>query len=65
MTNGKRSLTIKGYGKSTVSKDTSDYSLEMVNRCMKELLDHCGREQAVWVGHDWGAVAVWSFAAVS
>ena len=39
-----------------------DYALEHAVADMLELLDALGREQAVWVGHDWGAPVVWSLA---
>lgn len=29
---------------------------------MVALLGHLGRDEAVWIGHDWGCGAVWSFA---
>lgn len=54
-----------GYGRSTVSNKPEDYSLESVNSIMGALLAHLNRDSAIWIGHDWGAVAVWSFAAVS
>ncbi|KAF3024379.1 hypothetical protein E8E14_014351 [Neopestalotiopsis sp. 37M] len=52
-----------GYGQSTTGGSVENYSLECVNQKMLSLLAHCGYESAVWIGHDWGAVAVWSFAA--
>jgi pimeloyl-ACP methyl ester carboxylesterase len=55
---------MSGYGRSTVSSTLEHYSLENVNRKMAELLSLLGNDKAVWVGHDWGAVAVWCFAAV-
>ncbi|KAF2159597.1 hypothetical protein M409DRAFT_60666 [Zasmidium cellare ATCC 36951] len=51
-----------GYGGSSARKKTEDYSLESINNGMVALLEHLGREDAVWVGHDWGCGAVWSFA---
>lgn len=29
---------------------------------MAALLAHLGKEAAIWIGHDWGSAAVWSFA---
>jgi len=51
-----------GYGRSTARKVIEDYSQEEINTAMLELLNHVKREKAVWIGHDWGAPAVWSFA---
>jgi hypothetical protein len=39
-----------GYARSTVSKIAEDYSLESVNEIMVDLLAHCEREKAIWVG---------------
>ncbi|CZT19751.1 uncharacterized protein RCC_05606 [Ramularia collo-cygni] len=51
-----------GYGGSTARKVTEDYSLEQINLGMVALIDHLGRDKAIWIGHDWGCGAVWSFA---
>ncbi|SMQ54626.1 unnamed protein product [Zymoseptoria tritici ST99CH_3D7] len=51
-----------GYGKSSTRKKTEDYSMEQVNSGMVALIDHLGRDEAIWIGHDWGCGAVWSFA---
>ena len=53
----------RGYGRSVVSKDRADYALERHVADMLALLAHLDRDQAVWIGHDWGAGLVWSFAA--
>jgi soluble epoxide hydrolase/lipid-phosphate phosphatase len=53
---------MRGYGRSTVHKESSAYTLEAVVGDMIELLDAHDREQAIWVGHDWGAPLVWSIA---
>ncbi|KAK3699819.1 hypothetical protein LTR37_016234 [Vermiconidia calcicola] len=52
-----------GYGKSTADKDLDDYTQENINLGMLALLDHLGRDQAIWIAHDWGCGAAWSFAA--
>ena len=54
---------MRGYGRSTVHAKTSDYTMAEITRDMVELIDHLGRDQAVWVGHDWGSPVVWSLAA--
>jgi pimeloyl-ACP methyl ester carboxylesterase len=53
---------MRGYGRSSVHGQQSDYAVEHTVRDMIELLDSLGREQAVWVGHDWGAPVVWDIA---
>lgn len=52
-----------GYGHSTVSRDIRAYSLEVLVGDLLNLLSHLEREQAVWVGHDWGSGIVWALAA--
>lgn len=53
---------MRGYGESSVPSDPTQYELRQIVADMIELIDHRGREQAVWVGHDWGAPVVWSIA---
>jgi pimeloyl-ACP methyl ester carboxylesterase len=53
---------MRGYGRSSVYRRHEDYALEHAVADMLELLASLGREQAVWVGHDWGAPVVWSIA---
>ena len=53
---------MRGYGRSTVYPQPSDYALEHSVRDMLELLDTLGQEKAVWVGHDWGSPVVWDIA---
>ena len=53
---------MRGYGRSSVYGQHSDYAVEHAVRDMIELLDSLGREKAVWVGHDWGAPVVWDIA---
>ena len=40
---------------SSVYPQQGDYAQEHIVRDMLELLEAVGREEAVWVGHDWGA----------
>ncbi|MBN8903417.1 MAG: alpha/beta fold hydrolase [Rhodospirillales bacterium] len=54
---------IRGYGRSSIYPRHDDYALRPIVADMLELLDSTGREQAVWIGHDWGAPVVWSIAA--
>jgi pimeloyl-ACP methyl ester carboxylesterase len=53
---------MRGYGRSTVHPELSDYSLEQITADMIDLLDGLGRKKAIWVGHDWGSPVVWSLA---
>ena len=53
---------MRGYGRSSVYDQPSDYAQEHIVRDMLDLLDSLGREKAVWVGHDWGSPVVWNIA---
>jgi pimeloyl-ACP methyl ester carboxylesterase len=53
---------MRGYGRSSVYPRHEDYALEHAVADMLELLASLGREQALWVGHDWGAPVVWGIA---
>src|SRR5271166_5588900 len=53
---------MRGYGRSSVYFQPSDYAQQLVVRDMLELLDALGGERAVWVGHDWGSPVVWNLA---
>jgi soluble epoxide hydrolase / lipid-phosphate phosphatase len=53
---------MRGYGQSDAPDTLQAYVLEHIVADMLELLDAVGGEQAVWVGHDWGAPVVWSIA---
>lgn len=53
---------MRGYGRSS-TYDTSDaFAQEHIVVDMVELIDHLGRDRAVWVGHDWGSPVVWNLA---
>ena len=53
---------MRGYGRSSVYNQHSDYAQELIVGDMIALLDSLGREKAVWVGHDWGSPVVWNVA---
>jgi pimeloyl-ACP methyl ester carboxylesterase len=53
---------MRGYGRSSTYPRHEDYALEHTVQDMLELLDSLGRDQAVWIGHDWGSPVVWSLA---
>ena len=54
---------LRGYGRSSVYPRHEDYALQSIVGDMLALLDHLGRERAIWIGHDWGSPVVWSLAA--
>lgn len=53
----------RGYGRSVVSKDRESYRLEQHSADLLALLHHLERDDAIWIGHDWGAGLVWAYAA--
>jgi pimeloyl-ACP methyl ester carboxylesterase len=53
---------MRGYGRSSVPGRQEDYAQAEIVTDMIELLDALGREQAVWIGHDWGSPVVWNIA---
>lgn len=53
---------MRGYGRSSTYDSTDAFAQELIVADMIELLDHLGRDQAVWVGHDWGSPVVWNLA---
>ncbi len=52
----------RGYGRSTRPDDVPAYAIEHLTADLAGLLDHFGYEQALFVGHDWGAIVVWNMA---
>ena len=53
---------MRGYGRSSVYPTHADYALRHSVADMRDLLASLGRDQAIWIGHDWGAPVVWSLA---
>ena len=53
---------MRGYGNSTVHRAPGSYAQEHLVGDMLTLLDHLGRDNAVWIGHDWGSPTVWNLA---
>ncbi|XOV82845.1 MAG: alpha/beta fold hydrolase [bacterium] len=53
---------MRGYGQSSLYPRHEDYALRESVQDMLELLQALGKDQAVWVGHDWGSPVVWSLA---
>lgn len=52
----------RGYGRSSRPADVAAYDIEHLTGDLVALLDHYGHEEAVFVGHDWGAIVVWNLA---
>jgi pimeloyl-ACP methyl ester carboxylesterase len=61
---GFRTLTpdMRGYGGSSRPERIEDYDMPTLCADLAGLLDAVGAEDAVFVGHDWGASVVWQFA---
>ena len=53
---------MRGYGRSSVYREHSEYAQQRIVADMVGLLDHLGRERALWIGHDWGSPVVWNLA---
>lgn len=52
----------RGYAGSSCPADTNDYDAEHLTADVCALLDDVGADQAVIVGHDWGALVAWHMA---
>ncbi|NDI87651.1 alpha/beta fold hydrolase [Undibacterium crateris] len=52
----------RGYGNSAQPTDVSAYDLAHLTGDLVALLDHFGYNDAIVVGHDWGANVVWGMA---
>src|SRR5688572_3337231 len=52
----------RGYGRTTRPEAIDDYDIVHLTDDLIALLDELGHEQAVFVGHDWGALVVWPLA---
>ena len=52
----------RGYGHSAIPDAVEDYDIEHLCGDLLGLLDHFGFADAVFVGHDWGAIVVWNLA---
>ncbi len=52
----------RGYGNSSRPGDVADYDIEHLSGDLIGLLDHFGYQDAIFVGHDWGAAVVWGLA---
>ncbi|MCU1394782.1 MAG: epoxide hydrolase [Ilumatobacteraceae bacterium] len=52
----------RGYGSSSVPAAVADYGIRDLTGDLAALLDDAGKDDAVFVGHDWGALIVWEAA---
>ncbi|HZT66217.1 MAG TPA: alpha/beta hydrolase [Acidimicrobiales bacterium] len=52
----------RGYGRSSIPEAVEDYDILHLTGDLIGVLDALGEERAVFVGHDWGAMVVWSLA---
>ena len=52
----------RGYGNSSCPTKVIDYDIENLTNDLVGLLDYYGYEEAIFVGHDWGANVVWNLA---
>ncbi|KAJ3049362.1 hypothetical protein HK097_009639 [Rhizophlyctis rosea] len=59
----RRGKTPRGYGFSSKPDGLSSYTAEEITSDIKALIISLGYESATVVGHDWGGLVAWSFAA--
>ncbi|MFT4618354.1 MAG: pimeloyl-ACP methyl ester carboxylesterase, partial [Halioglobus sp.] len=52
----------RGYGSSSAPSDVAAYRSDRLSSDLIALLDDVDVEQAIFVGHDWGALVVWDLA---
>jgi pimeloyl-ACP methyl ester carboxylesterase len=52
----------RGYGHSSAPGEVEAYGIGNLTDDLLALLDHFGKRDAVFVGHDWGALIVWDLA---
>ncbi len=50
---------MRGYGRTTAPKEVAAYDIHNLTGDLCGLLDDLGVEKALFVGHDWGAWAMW------
>jgi pimeloyl-ACP methyl ester carboxylesterase len=51
---------MRGYGGTDAPADVADYDLAHLCADVTGLIDHFGEQQALLVGHDWGAAVAWN-----
>ena len=55
----------RGYGHSSAPTDIAAYGIDQLSGDLFGLLDHFGHDDAVFVGHDWGAMVTWDSARIA
>jgi pimeloyl-ACP methyl ester carboxylesterase len=55
---------MRGYGRSSIPAEIESYDILTLCADLVELLDALEKDQAVFVGHDWGAAVVWELARI-
>ena len=53
---------MRGYGKTDAPEAVKDYDIVQLTADVVGVLDACGEDAAVVVGHDWGAIVAWNCA---
>jgi pimeloyl-ACP methyl ester carboxylesterase len=53
---------MRGYGNSSAPPEVDAYDIATLCGDMCGLLDALGQQDAIFVGHDWGAIVVWNLA---
>lgn len=53
----------RGYGRSSRPKKVSDYDIDKLIADVAALIDASAAKRTVLIGHDWGGVVAWAFAA--
>jgi pimeloyl-ACP methyl ester carboxylesterase len=53
---------MRGYGRSATYTRHEDFAQALIVEDMLELLAALGRDNSVWIGHDWGSPVVWNIA---
>ncbi|MEM9624074.1 MAG: alpha/beta hydrolase [Pseudomonadota bacterium] len=54
----------RGYGQSSRPAAVENYDINHLTGDLVGLLDHYGYDDAVFIGHDWGAIVVWALAQI-
>ena len=52
----------RGYGNSSSPSEVTKYDIQHLTGDLVALLDHYGYQEAIFMGHDWGANVVWNLA---
>ncbi|MBN3582144.1 alpha/beta hydrolase [Algoriphagus aestuarii] len=52
----------RGYGNSSSPSEVIKYDIQHLTSDLVALLDHYGYQEAIFMGHDWGANVVWNLA---